>query len=81
MAVDDLSIGLRAMVSLDELAGIAAATDAATARAKVDQQRLNTVKFASCVPDGALQQMLAARDADEAGVAAVIAEPITLGSS
>jgi hypothetical protein len=81
MAVDDLSIGLRTTVPLDELAALATATDPATARAPVDQRRLDSVKFASCVPSSALVRMLAARDADEAGVAAVTSEPITLASS
>jgi ATP-dependent helicase Lhr and Lhr-like helicase len=81
MAVDDLSIGLRTTVPLDELATLATATDPATAHAPVDQRRLDSVKFASCVPNSALVRMLAARDADEAGVAAVTSEPITLASS
>lgn len=77
MAVDDLSIGLRAPVPREELADIASATDPATAHAPVDRRRLDTVKFASCVPDEAVEAMLAARDADRPGVGAVIDEPIT----
>lgn len=80
MAVDDLSIGIRAIVPIEELAAIATAIDPATARAPVDQRRLDTVKFASCVPNRFLEHMLAARDADKAGVGAVIAEAITLAS-
>lgn len=81
MAVDDLSIGVRALVSLDELTGIAATADPATVRAPIDQRRLDTVKFASCVPDAALEEMLSARDGDEHGLTAVIGEPITFASS
>ena len=80
MAVDDLGIGLRAAVPLEELVGITAATDPATTHAPVDPRRLATIKFASCVPDEALGLMLAARDTDEAGVRAVVAEPITFAS-
>lgn len=80
MAVDDLGIGLRTMVPLDKIAEIAGATDPASTHAPVDPRRLDTIKFASCVPDDELEQMLAARDADEAAVAAVIAQRVTLAS-
>jgi ATP-dependent Lhr-like helicase len=80
IAVDDLAIGLRSVIPLEEIVDVAGATDAAITHPPVDPRRLDTIKFASCVPDEDLAQMLAARDADEAGVGAVIAEPITLAS-
>jgi ATP-dependent Lhr-like helicase len=81
MAIDDLGVGLRGPVAHAELRDRTARIDLAAVRAPIDQRRLDTIKFASCVPDGALEQMLAARDADEAGVRAVLGEPITSATS
>jgi ATP-dependent Lhr-like helicase len=80
MAVDDLSIGLRGTTTLDAIRAITDATDPATLRMPVEPRRLDAIKFASCVPDAALRRMISERDADEAAVARVLGEPITLAS-
>lgn len=76
MAVDDLGIGLRTTIGAEELKSITSEIDARTLRAPVASQRLDTLKFASCVPDPALEQMLADRDADVAAVERVLEEPV-----
>jgi ATP-dependent helicase Lhr and Lhr-like helicase len=78
MAVDDLAIGLRTIVSHEEFAAAIAAVDA-NAGPQVDRRRLDTVKFGSCIPDGALGDMLAQRDSDTVGVANLISEPLLTG--
>ena len=78
--VDDLSIGLRGAATLDAITAIADATDPATLRTPVEPRRLDAIKFASCVPDAALQRMISERDADESAVARVLREPIRLAS-
>ena len=80
MAVDDLSIGLRSAAPVDAIKAIADAADPATLRTPVEPRRLDAIKFASCVPDAALQRMISERDADEPAVARVLREPIRLAS-
>jgi ATP-dependent Lhr-like helicase len=80
MAVDDLSIGLRGAATLDAIRAITDAIDPATQRVPVEPRRLDAIKFASCVPDAALRQMISARSADDAAVAQILAEPIRLAS-
>ena len=80
MAVDDLSIGLRGAATLDAIAAVAKATNPATLRTPVDKRRLDAIKFASCVPDSALQHMISERDADESAVTRVPGEPVRLTS-
>ena len=80
MAVDDLSIGLRGTATLDAIRAITDATDPAALRMPVEPRRLDAIKFASCVPDAALQRMISERDADEPAVARVLGEPIRLTS-
>lgn len=80
MAVDDLGIGLRSSIPLDELVAVAEAIAPAELHAPVDKRRLDTVKFGSCVPDTRLEQMLAARDADLDGRAQVLSEPVFVGA-
>jgi ATP-dependent Lhr-like helicase len=79
-AVDDLSIGLRGATTLDAITAVAKATDPATLRTPVDPRRLAAIKFASCVPDSALQHMISERDADEPAVTRVLGEPVRLTS-
>jgi ATP-dependent Lhr-like helicase len=78
MAVDDLAIGLKTIVSHEEFAAAIAAVDA-NAGPQVDRRRLDTVKFGSCIPEGALAGMLAQRDSDTVGVAKLISEPLLTG--
>ena len=80
MAVDDLSIGLRGTATLDAIKAITDATDPARLRTPVEPRRLVAIKFASCVPDPALQRMLSERDADGLAVARVLRESIRLAS-
>ena len=77
MAVDDLGIGLRTTVPLEDLSAVVADVDARAA-APVDERRLDTVKFGSCVPDEALAGMLAERDLDHTGAGQLIDEAIRL---
>jgi hypothetical protein len=81
MAVDDLSIGLRSAAPVEAITAITDATDPATLRTPVEPRRLDAIKFASCVPDAALQRMISERDADEPAVTQVLREPIRLASS
>jgi ATP-dependent Lhr-like helicase len=80
MAVDDLGIGLRSSPARDELMAIVDVGQSEELCADVDSRRLDTVKFGSCIPDGRLRAMLAARDGDSAGTTAVIGEPVALAS-
>ena len=80
MAVDDLSIGLRGTATLDSLTAITHAVDPTVLRTPVESRRLDAIKFASCVPDAALERMLSARDADEPAVAEILREPVRLVS-
>ncbi len=80
MAVDDLSIGLRGTATLDAITAVTDAADPATLRPPVESRRLDAIKFASCVPDAALQRMISERDVDEPAVARVLREPIRLAS-
>jgi ATP-dependent Lhr-like helicase len=80
MAVDDLGIGLRGTATLDAITAITAATDPVALRTPVEPRRLDAIKFASCVPDAALQRMISERDADEPAVVRVLGEPIRLAS-
>jgi len=80
MSVDDLGIGIRGLVPLERLQEICAAIDPYALRAPVPADRLDAIKFASCVPDALLEAMVSLRDADEAAVATVLAEPVRLMS-
>ena len=80
MAVDDLSIGLRGTATLDSLTAITDAVDPAVLRTPVESRRLDAIKFASCVPDIALERMLSARNADEPAVTQILREPVRLAS-
>jgi len=80
MAVDDLGIGMRSSPAIDELVAVVEAIEPAELGAPVDERRLDTIKFGSCVPDRRLECMLAARDADLAGGAHVVSEPVLLTS-
>jgi ATP-dependent Lhr-like helicase len=80
IGIDDLGIGLRSSPPLDAIVAAVAGLDPETATARVDRRRLETVKFASCVPDDALERMLGARDRDVAGVAAVCHERVMLST-
>jgi hypothetical protein len=63
-----------------ELKDVVAAIDPADAVGTVDRGRIDSVKFGSCVPDPLLEEMLTGRDADEDGVATLIAEPVLFAS-
>lgn len=76
MGVDDLGIGLRSSPPLEAITAASAELDPPASRPPVDKRRLDTVKFGSCVPDDVLEEMLSAREADVAGVAAVVAERV-----
>jgi hypothetical protein len=80
MAVDDLSVGLRTPATVDTLSASIPAADASSLHPPIDARRLEGVKFASCVPDELVIEMLVARDADPEGAAANLGEPITLAS-
>lgn len=73
-ALDDLSIGIRGRVTLEDVRALEPPVGAAP----IDQRRLDAVKFASCVPEPSLAAMVAARDADPSGVAQALAEPVRL---
>ena len=79
MSVDDLSIGLRATIGVEQLGSVTDGLQAEHLRAPVASQRLDTIKFASCVPDEALEVMVAARDADVEGVVTALGEPMNSG--
>jgi hypothetical protein len=55
--------------------------DAGSAAAPIDRRRLDAVKFASCLPDAAIERMLAARDRDVEAVTTVLGEPVTSTSN
>jgi ATP-dependent helicase Lhr and Lhr-like helicase len=73
---DDLSIGLRGVVSAAAVRAAIGALDPATAVAPIDPGRFDGVKFASCLPHRALEVMLRARDEDMPGLAVVMSEPV-----
>jgi ATP-dependent Lhr-like helicase len=81
MSIDDLGIGMRASPPLARLMAAKSAIDAGSAGAPIDRRRLDAVKFASCLPDEAIERMLAARDRDADAVTTVLGEPVTSTSN
>jgi hypothetical protein len=73
---DDLSIGLMAMPPVEAID--AAVIDAVLAW-DVPPARRDAIKFSEAVPWAALERMVAARDADEAGTLCAVGEPIVVG--
>jgi ATP-dependent Lhr-like helicase len=78
MSVDDLAIGIRTRANSSEL--MESSARARSFITPADPRRRRAVKFGSCLADGDIDRMLAARDQDVAGVNAVLGEAIDTAS-
>lgn len=80
MSVDDLGIGLRFSPALAALRQALGGIDAGVS-APVDPRRIDGVKFAACLPEDAVIEMLEARDRDPRAVSVAVSEPVTFASA
>lgn len=80
ISVDDLGIGLRSSLALAALHQALVGIDAGVS-APVDRRRIDGVKFAACLPEDAVIEMLEARDRDPRAVSVAISEPVTFVSA
>ena len=78
MSIDDLGIGISTRPNSSELRD--ASAGARSFIAPADARRRRAVKFGSCLADGDIDRMLAARNQDAAGIAAVLREAIDTAS-